>query len=104
MDNQKLNDFTGKADAMLHKMTTMNELLKRSGKLSSPDYKLSLTDFKGLIELGETLSLAMELMPAQKPQKDMVDQMIKGLRQIEGMDLEKMMQMVTLFSAMNQSE
>ena len=104
MDNQKLNDFTGKADVMLHKMLTMNELLKRSGKLSSPDYKLSLTDFKSLIELGETLSLAMELMPAQKSQKEMVDQMVKGLRQVEDMDLEKMIQMVSLFSAMNQSE
>lgn len=104
MDQQKINDFTDKADEMLHKMFTMNELLKRSGKLSSPDFKLSLTDFKSLIELGETLSLAMELIPDQKPQKDMIDQMVRGLKQMKDLDLEKMMQMVTLLNAMNPGE
>ena len=104
MDNNNFDDFTSKADVMLHKMLKMNELLKRSTKLTSPDYKLSLTDFKSLVELGETVSLALELMPGENPQKDTINNLVKSLKQMEDMDLEKMMQLVSLFSAMNQDD
>ena len=60
--------------------------------------------FKSLVELGETVSLALDLMPGESSQKDTINGLVKGLKQLEDMDLEKMMQLVSLFSAMNQDD
>lgn len=101
MDTQKISEFTLRADEMLHKMHTANELLKRSGKFTSPDFKLTLTDIKTLCELGETAVLAMELFPDQLSQhKGTVDSILHSLKMIEDVDLEKMLQLMSLFNSM----
>lgn len=101
MSNEKLQDFTTRADVMLKKMQIANELLKRSEKLSSSDSKLSLTDLKTLSELGQTVSLAMELFPDESiPQKDTINNMVSSLKRMEDLDLAKMMQLMSLFNAL----
>ncbi|MBR6700483.1 MAG: hypothetical protein IKL72_02010 [Firmicutes bacterium] len=101
MGNEKIQDFTTRADIMLHKMHIANELLKRSDKLSSSDTKLSLTDLKTLSEIGQTVSLAMELFPDDSiPQKDSINSLVKSLKKMEDLDLEKMMQLMSLFNAL----
>lgn len=101
MSNEKLQDFTTRADVMLKKMQIANELLKRSEKLSSSDSRLSLTDLKTLSELGQTVSLAMELFPDESiPQKDTINNMVSSLKRMEDLDLAKMMQLMSLFNAL----
>ena len=101
MSNEKLQDFTTRADVMLKKMQIANELLKRSEKLSSSDSKLSLTDLKTLSELGQTVSLAMERFPDERiPQKDTINNMVSSLKRMEDLDLAKMMQLMSLFNAL----
>ncbi|MDO4482469.1 MAG: hypothetical protein Q4C14_07065 [Bacillota bacterium] len=101
MSSEKLQDFTTRADVMLKKMQIANELLKRSEKLSSSGSKLSLTDLKTLSELGQTVSLAMELFPDESiPQKDTINSMVGTLKRMEDLDLAKMMQLMSLFNAL----
>lgn len=101
MGNEKIHDFTTRADVMLHKMQIANELLKRSDKLSSVETKISLTDIKTLSEIGQTVSLAMELFPEESvPQKDTINNLVKSLKKMEDLDLAKMMQLMSLFNAL----
>lgn len=101
MSNEKLQDFTTRADVMLKKMQIANELLKRSEKLSSADSKLSLTDLKTLSEIGQTVSLAMELFPDDSiPQKETINHLVNSLKRMEDLDLAKMMQLMSLFNAL----
>lgn len=101
MEKEKLHDFTTRADIMLHKMQVANELLKRSDKLSSSGTKLSLTDIKTLSEIGQTVSLALELFPDDSvPQKDTINNLVKSLKKMEDLDLAKMMQLMSLFNAL----
>lgn len=100
MSKEKLQDFTTRADLMLGKMQIANELLKRSERLSSSS-KLSLTDLKTLSELGQTVSLAMELFPEESiPQKETINSMVSTLKKMEELDLEKMLQLMSLFNAL----
>ncbi len=101
MNSEKLQDFTSRADIMLNKMQIANELLKRSEKLKSSDSKLSLTDLKTLSEIGQTVSLAMELFPDESiPQKDTINNLVNSLKKMEDLDLAKMMQLMSLFNAL----
>ena len=102
MGNEKIQDFTTRADIMLRKMQIANELLKRSEKFSSSETKPSLTDLKTLSEIGQTVSLAMELFPDESiPQKDSINNLVKSLKKMEDLDLEKMMQLMSLFNALS---
>lgn len=101
MNSEKIQDFTSRADIMLNKMQIANELLKRSEKLKSSDSKLSLTDLKTLSEIGQTVSLAMELFPDESiPQKDTINNLVSSLKKMEDLDLAKMMQLMSLFNAL----
>ncbi len=99
MNRNKVEDFTQRADRMLHKMQTANELLRRAGRLSDPSFRLSLTDLKSLAQLGETLSLAMELVPTDPSRKETVDQLVDGLKKVQDLDLGALLQLASLFSA-----
>ncbi|MBE6020679.1 MAG: hypothetical protein IJC41_02880 [Firmicutes bacterium] len=101
MGNEKIQEFTTRADIMLHKMQIANELLKRSDKLSCSDTKLSLTDLKTISEIGQTVSLAMELFPDESvPQKETINNLVKSLKKMEDLDIAKMMQLMSLFNAL----